>query len=62
MCGDQDPVGNMSKSVKKLYDLYKQLGLIVDLKIYPNARHEILNEPAIKHQVQQDIIEFIKKN
>lgn len=61
LCGDQDPVGNMSKSVKKLYDLYKQLGLTVDLKIYPNARHEILNEPAIKQQVQQDIIEFIKK-
>lgn len=43
--GDKDPVGNKGKGVKKLYDVYKQNGLKnVDLKLYPQGRHEILNE------------------
>lgn len=43
--GDKDPVGNKGKGVKKLYDVYKQNGLKnVDMKLYPQGRHEILNE------------------
>lgn len=61
IAGDHDPVGNMGKSVKDLYDFYKKLNLNVELKLYPDARHEILNEPTIKEEVYQDIINFIKK-
>ncbi|XQP54849.1 MAG: alpha/beta fold hydrolase [Mycoplasmoidaceae bacterium] len=62
IAGQDDPVGSKGKSVKKLYQFYKTNGIKnVDMKLYPNARHEILNEPKIKHQVQQDIIKFIKK-
>ncbi len=43
--GDNDPVGGNGKLVKKLYDQYKFLGVKdLTLKLYPNARHEILNE------------------
>ncbi len=43
--GDNDPVGGNGKLVKKLYDQYKSLGVKdLTLKLYPNARHEILNE------------------
>lgn len=60
LCGNKDPVGDMSKSVIKLYDFYKQLGLNVHLKIYPNARHEIFNETLVKVNVHKDIISFLK--
>lgn len=62
IAGENDPVGNMSKSVKDLYKFYKTVGLKnVKIKIYKNARHEILNEPKIKSTVYKDVINFIKK-
>ena len=43
--GDKDPVGGNGKLVNKLYDQYKNLGVKdLSLKLYPDARHEILNE------------------
>ncbi len=43
--GDKDPVGGNGKLVNKLYEQYKTLGVKdLSLKLYPDARHEILNE------------------
>lgn len=43
--GAQDPVGGKGKLVEKLYDQYKTLGVKdLTVKLYPDARHEILNE------------------
>ena len=43
--GDKDPVGGNGKLVKKLYEQYVNLGVKdVTMKLYPDARHEILNE------------------
>lgn len=43
--GDKDPVGGNGKLVQKLYDQYKNLGVKnLTIKLYPDARHEILNE------------------
>ncbi|MCF0262562.1 MAG: lysophospholipase [Sphaerochaetaceae bacterium] len=43
--GDMDPVGDMGKGVKKVYDLYTSAGIAdVTLKLIPGARHELLNE------------------
>lgn len=43
--GEKDPVGGSGKLVQKLYDQYKALGVKnLTMKIYPDARHEILNE------------------
>lgn len=51
MVGEDDPVSNNSKTRKHLIKQYKKLGYDkIDLKIYKNARHEILNED-IKDQV-----------
>jgi alpha-beta hydrolase superfamily lysophospholipase len=60
--GAQDPVGEMSKGPKKLYNLYKTIGIkSVDLIIYPHMRHEILNETD--HEiVYQDILKFFSED
>ena len=43
--GSNDPVGGNGKLVQKLYEQYKKLGVKnVSIKLYPEARHEILNE------------------
>ena len=43
--GDEDPVGNKGKGVRKLADMLKSSGMTrVDLKLYPKGRHEMLNE------------------
>ncbi len=58
--GNDDPVGSMGKSVLKLFNFYKKLGLNANMILYKNARHEILNEP-IKQQAYKDVLNFIKK-
>lgn len=43
--GEDDPVGNYGKSVKKVYQKYRDAGIRdVDIKLYRDDRHEILNE------------------
>lgn len=59
--GDKDPVGNMGKLVRELYDLYIDNGIKnVKIKLYNNARHEILNE-LNKAEVYQDVSDWIKE-
>lgn len=58
--GKCDPVGDMGKSVVKLFKLYHEDDLDVTMKLYDNARHEILNEPNIQQTVYNDILDFIK--
>ncbi|UTC67590.1 MULTISPECIES: alpha/beta hydrolase [unclassified Treponema] len=59
--GDKDPVSNLGKSVKKLYDIYKTNGINdLELKLYKDARHEILNETN-KEEVKADIFAWIEK-
>lgn len=58
--GADDPVGAFGKGPKKLAELYKKLGVKdVNLVIYDNMRHEILNENE-KKKVYDDIANFIK--
>ena len=55
VAGDKDPVGKMGKLVNKLYDMYTQLGIEdVKIKLYEDARHEIVNE-LNKDEVYADI-------
>ena len=42
--GDQDPVGDFGKGVKKVYRRLVKTGHDVQLILYPGGRHEILNE------------------
>ena len=57
--GDKDPVGSNGKSPVALCDMYKGLGIAdVKVKLYPNARHEILNE-INKEEVYKDMLDAI---
>lgn len=57
--GKQDPVGDMGKSVAKLFKLYNHLEMDVRMRLYNDARHEILNEP-IKNEVYNSILTFLE--
>ena len=60
VAGEDDPVGSFSKGPISLSMLYKKLGVKnVNVIIYKNMRHEILNEKQ-NQQVVDDILEFIK--
>ena len=59
--GADDPVGAFSKGPKNLANVYKKLGMTnVELKIYENMRHEILNENNCS-EVYNDILKFIQE-
>lgn len=56
--GDQDPVGGFGKDVTRLIQFYRNHGYQVESKLYPNLRHEILNEPC-KETIMEDILAFL---
>jgi alpha-beta hydrolase superfamily lysophospholipase len=59
LSGKDDPVGAMGKGALSLEKMYRKLGVSkVRSKIYPNMRHEILNEDK-KDEVIQDIADFL---
>ena len=56
--GDRDPVGGMGKLINRLYEVYKDNGLShVEVKLYPEARHELLNE-LCREEVMSDVLTF----
>lgn len=60
--GDKDPVGKCGKGVRNLYQIYKNTGVEdITLKLYPEARHELLNERN-KEQVTDEIITWLKEH
>lgn len=58
--GEMDPVGNYGKGVTKVYERLQKTGVKdVSLILYPEARHELLNE--INYiEVYQDIADWIR--
>lgn len=61
VAGGQDPVGNYGKGVRKSAEAFRRAGLIdVTTILYPNSRHEILNDVE-KSQVYLDISQWIDK-
>ena len=56
--GQDDAVGEMGKGVKRLYSYYKKIGMnSVYLLLYPNSRHEFLNEEDGEKRLA-DLISF----
>jgi len=54
--GTSDPVGNMTKGVNKVIEMFKNAGYTdITQKFYPDAHHEILNDFCAK-EVQKDIL------
>ncbi len=58
MSGAKDPVGGAGKGVKQVYGWLKKSGHDVELKLYEDGRHEMLNENNRK-DVYNDILLFI---
>ncbi len=60
--GAKDPVGDFGKGVTKIYNIYKQAGVEdIKLKLYENARHEVLNE-INRQEVYNDILQWIDEH
>lgn len=62
VAGSCDPVGDFGKGVIKAYEKFKKSGIAkVDITLYDNARHEILND-ICKEQTYADLLNFLNKN
>lgn len=59
IAGDKDPVGNYGEGVKKAYESFVKIGMErLTLKLYPEDRHELLNE-LDKYQVFENLYPWI---
>ncbi len=57
--GGKDPVGGAGKGVNKLYRAYKKQGILdVTVKLYPDGRHEMLNETN-REEVMGDVVAWM---
>ncbi|MDO4272141.1 MAG: alpha/beta fold hydrolase [Eubacteriales bacterium] len=60
--GDQDPCGNYGEGAYHMANvLYRGGNKHVSVRLYPGYRHEIHNEPDIRDEVEQGIVDFICK-
>ncbi len=59
--GEEDPVGEYGTAIKAVYDRLIETGHDkAELKLYPECRHEVLNE-LNKEEVYEDVKNFILK-
>ena len=57
IAGEKDPIGDCGKGVKAAFETFHKAGVKdLTLKLYPNLRHEILNEDC-----KQEVYEYIYK-
>ena len=57
--GEDDPVGGYGKGVRRVFDLYKKAGIKdLNIKLYENDRHEILNETD-RQNIYRDILDWM---
>ncbi len=57
--GECDPVGNYGNGVRQVYNGLLEKGCNVKCILYPDARHEIINDSTYE-QVKGDILDFLK--
>ena len=59
--GEMDPVGDCGKGVRKAYESFRAAGMQdVTLRLYPQLRHEILQE-ACRQTVYEDIAAWLEE-
>ncbi len=59
--GEEDPVSEGGKGVKEVYEKFITRGINdLEMKLYPQCRHEILNE-LNKEEIYQDILSWMNK-
>lgn len=62
LSGEEDPVGGYGKGVQKAYKSLSDAGLTdLEIKLYPQDRHELLGEPDRK-KVMEDIEVWLTKH
>ena len=61
IAGDKDPLSKNGKQVYDVFNMYKKAGIKdIEMKLYPDARHETLNETN-KEEIHNDIMLWMKK-
>ncbi len=59
--GELDPVGDRGAGVRRLAEAYRKAGIRdVQLKLYPEARHEVLNETN-REEVMGDFVRWLHR-
>lgn len=59
IAGDRDPVGANGKGVRRCFEEFGKAGMTdTEIKLYPGARHEVLNEKC-RLQVYDDILAWL---
>ena len=62
IAGGNDPVGDMGKGVRKAHASFRTAGVKdLQLKLYPELRHEILNETC-REEVYADILSWLENH
>lgn len=61
LSGDNDPVGDCGKGVKKAYHSFQKAGIPCDLKMYSGMRHDILHETEYR-KVYHDILLWLEEH
>jgi alpha-beta hydrolase superfamily lysophospholipase len=59
--GTDDPLNNQGKGLQALQKRYRLTGLQADLKMYPEGRHEMLNE-LNRETVIEDLLHWLTEN
>ena len=58
--GSRDPVSGATRQIDPFMDRLKAAGLgSVDLKVYPEGRHEMIND-VVREQVTQDMLDWLQ--
>lgn len=61
IAGSKDPVGRNGKGVRTLGDQLRRAGMgDVEVRIYPEARHELVNETN-RDEVTADVLAFLER-
>ena len=62
LSGDKDPVGGFGRGVRRAYRSFLRAGVRdVSIKLYPGARHEILQEDC-QEEVRRDISRWLEEH
>lgn len=62
IAGDRDPVGDQGRGVRWLEDRYRAAGVQqVECKLYPGARHEVVNETN-RDEVIADVVSWMQRH
>lgn len=59
--GEEDPVGDYGKAVKKVFKLYTKYVDNVELRLYEDDRHELHSETN-RQEVFEDLLEWIESD